>query len=354
MRKALISLVALFASRAHATTRVFDDFSDVSTLTFSGNATQTQTSDGWVLRLTTANPDQAGAAFGTAKISAAAFSTAFAFRMSNPDGIAPDPNGRVGADGITFAVQPVSTTLGYTGGGLGIAGVVPSVAVEFDTYMNSDFFDPSSNHIGIDLNGEVMSIATVDIDPSFNNGNIWHAWIDCDGTTLTVAVSQTDVRPDSPQLVQPVNVQQILGTAFSYLGFTAATGGGFQNQDILNWTYLDHYVAPGTDGGEIGDGGNTPVNDGGAPPMGDGGSSPVGDGAAPDKGGGGAAFDAGDGAALSDAGVADATGGTTGGSAGGCRCDASGERPSGARALGSACLLLLALLARARRARRGR
>ena len=56
-----------------------------------------------------------------------------------------------GADGIAFVLQPISTSLGSSGGGLGYAGINPSFAVEFDTWQNSS--DPSYDHIAIQKNG---------------------------------------------------------------------------------------------------------------------------------------------------------------------------------------------------------
>jgi len=153
-------VLLVWTSTARATTESFPNFDDVSSLTISGNAQQIQTADGWVLRLTPAVYGQTGSAFGTVRVSAAQFYTSFAFRLSDPNGTDPDPNGRLGADGITFAVQGVSASLGTSGGGLGIQYVSPSVAVEFDTYENVEYDDPSSNHIGIDINGVVMSVAT--------------------------------------------------------------------------------------------------------------------------------------------------------------------------------------------------
>lgn len=59
----------------------------------------------------------------------------------------------VGADGIAFVLQPVSTSIGSTGGGLGYQGINPSVAIEIDTYQNG--WDPAYDHIGIQSNGVV-------------------------------------------------------------------------------------------------------------------------------------------------------------------------------------------------------
>lgn len=351
MRGAILSAVVVLAwsSTAQATTEIFTDFKDISPLTLSGNALQAQTADGWVLRLTPAVANQTGSAFGTITALAAQFYTSFAFRLSNADGTAPDSNGRLGADGFTFAIQRVSASLGSHGGGLGIEDVSPSVAIEFDTYKNNDYKDPSSNHIGIDVNGVVQSIATVDVSTPFNDGNIWYAWIDCDASTITVSVSQNGIRPDVPQLSYPVNVEQVIGNKFAYVGFTAATGGGFQNHDILSWVYLDHFVA--ADAGAPPLDGGTPDADMDAapdqPPSNDAADDrPIGsDGpdipadAGEDVGGSSA-----DGS-VADGGPADAGGPTKRPS--GCGCDAGGDATSLA-ALALICVLLLAVAVRRR------
>ncbi len=57
-----------------------------------------------------------------------------------------------GADGIAFVLQPVSTAVGTTGGGLGYLGITPSVAIEVDTYQNG--WDPVNDHIAIQANGD--------------------------------------------------------------------------------------------------------------------------------------------------------------------------------------------------------
>jgi hypothetical protein len=342
MRAAVISAALLLSATANATTETFNDFSNVSSLTLSGDAQPIATSDGRVLRLTGALPNQSGSVFGTATISAAAFSSSFAFRLTDLGGTAPDHNGRVGADGITFAIQPLSASLGVPGGGLGIQSISPSVAVEFDTYENVDFADPSSSHIGIDLNGNVTSVATVDVTPYLNDGNIWYAWIDCDGATLTVSLSQTSVRPDSPQLVYQLNVRDTIGAEFAYVGFTAATGGGFQNQDILSWTYFDHYVPPGSDGGTMTDDGGVADGDPGADV---GANDPDAPGPGTDAGIDATSSSDG-GTALTDA--ADTVDSGKSGSASGCTCSATGGGSLGSRA-SAVGLLLLALIVRQRR-----
>jgi len=59
-----------------------------------------------------------------------------------------------GADGIAFVLQPISTSIGTAGGGLGYDGVSPSLAIEIDTYQNG--WDPPYDHVAIMGNGIVQ------------------------------------------------------------------------------------------------------------------------------------------------------------------------------------------------------
>ena len=66
----------------------------------------------------------------------------------------------LGADGMALVfTRDVTTVLGYGGGGLGYGNLSPSLVVEFDTFQNFDFADPTNDHITITRNG----------DPNHNN-----------------------------------------------------------------------------------------------------------------------------------------------------------------------------------------
>ncbi|MDB4655480.1 PKD domain-containing protein [Flavobacteriales bacterium] len=61
-----------------------------------------------------------------------------------------------GADGIAFVLQPVSTLVGSTGGGLGYEGISPSLAMAIDTYDNGPSqSDPINDHVAIMANGSI-------------------------------------------------------------------------------------------------------------------------------------------------------------------------------------------------------
>jgi len=234
---ASLALLSALAVQAHATTILFPNFTNTAGLVTSGSATATVTGDGTVLRLVPAQVNQSGSAFSQATINASTFSTFFEFRLTNPGGITDGVE--TGADGFVFVVQPVSSSIGGLGGGLGYAGIAPSVGIEFDTFQNG--WDPSTNHAGVDLNGDVVSVATVNVPTKFDDGNLWYAWVDYNGTTLEVRFNQTGVRPTAANLSQNINIASILGTSTAFVGFTAGTGSAFENHDIITWQYNDSF-----------------------------------------------------------------------------------------------------------------
>ena len=77
----------------------------------------------------------------------------------------------------------------------------------------------------------------------FNNGSPWYVWVDYNGTTLEVRISQVNARPASPTLSSNVNLASVLGTTNAFVGFTAGTGAGFETHDILQWQ-LNNTFAP--------------------------------------------------------------------------------------------------------------
>jgi hypothetical protein len=257
-RRTLSSVAAgafAFAVAGHASAleeESFDGFSDASRLTLVGNAAIVETREGALLALTDDVNGQASAAFATAPVGVGSFSTSFAFRLSDPSGLA-DVDGHSGGDGFTFAIQPPGVDLGGEHGhGLGIAGVSPSVAVEFDTWDNDcvtypDVCDPSSNHVGIDLNGDVHSVVTANVTPAMDNGEVWYVWIDYDGASLEVRLSEATARPAAPLISFGIDIPKALGLSSAdqaFVGFTASTGASAQNQDILAW-YYDTPALPG-------------------------------------------------------------------------------------------------------------
>lgn len=221
----------------------YTDFSDTSGLTLNGTTTQA----GNALRLTNATYWNSGSAFtttATALGSLNSFSTYFQFRITNSGGDISDASGP-GADGLVFVVQTVSNNVGGSGGSIGYGGINKSVGIEFDTFDNGlgGFNDPDGNHVGIDINGNIASVATATEPTLFNNGNVWNAWVDYNGTTnlLEVRWSQTTSRPFAAQLSNTIDLVHTLGQDTAYLGFTSGTGLAWGTHEILSWEYRDSF-----------------------------------------------------------------------------------------------------------------
>jgi hypothetical protein len=243
--KSLVLSSFAFVAATQASSINFNDFSSVSGLTMNGNAGQS----GNVLRLTSAGGYQSGSAFSTTTLALNnlnSFSTRFQFQITNSGGIS-DENG-TGADGLVFVVQTVSNNVGGAGGGIGYQGINPSVGIEFDSWNNGGWDDNNGNHVGIDLNGNIDSVVQTGVLPKFNDGNIWTAWVDYNGSTnqLEVRVNQTGLRPGAATLAYNVNLSTVLGTPNAYVGFTSGTGAAWGNHDILNWNFESNYAPIGS------------------------------------------------------------------------------------------------------------
>lgn len=244
----MAATAAGLASTASADTFAYNGFADTTGLTINGYAATTLTSDGTVMRLTQAGGGQAGSIFSSNLIDATDFSTYFQFRITNPGGAVFDLNDESGADGLVFVIQPIASTLGGAGQGIGYGGIASSVAVEFDTWGNTGNNDPSQSHVGIDLNGSVNHGAGAPYTanqsgPEFDDGDLWSVWVDYDGATLEVRWSTSNSRPALSMLSRTLDVPAILGQDAAFIGFTSATGAAWENHDLVRWQYTA-FLAP--------------------------------------------------------------------------------------------------------------
>jgi gliding motility-associated-like protein len=122
---------------------------------FQNNSVQAQAVNGSAqqlscncFRLTEAIGNQSGSVWNSAQIDLSEpFDFTFDVYLGNIPG---------GADGIAFVLQPVSTLVGSTGGGLGYEGITPSLAMAIDTYDNGlTQSDPVNDHVAIMSNGSI-------------------------------------------------------------------------------------------------------------------------------------------------------------------------------------------------------
>jgi gliding motility-associated-like protein len=142
-----------------------------------------------------------------------------------------------GADGIAFILQPVSTSIGSSGGGLGFQGISPSVGILLDTYQNTGENDPAFDHISINRNGDIQHNSGNNLAGPVqiinNNDNAedcqWHVLrIKWNATTFVL-----EAYIDGNLRVQ--TSIDMVGTVFNndpmvFWGFSAATGGAINDQ----------------------------------------------------------------------------------------------------------------------------
>jgi hypothetical protein len=124
----------------------FADFTNTGGLNLIGAATVTNSNR---LRLTPAQGSTGAAWYVADKAFVAGdFETTFQFQLATATG------GADGSDGFAFVIQNSSPTeLRGGGGALGYSGMPNSVAVEFDTFLNTENGDPSQSHISVHTNG---------------------------------------------------------------------------------------------------------------------------------------------------------------------------------------------------------
>jgi hypothetical protein len=200
-------------------------FTSSTGLSLVGGATLT----GTALQLTTAAGGiQAKAVWYATPVNVQSFTTDFNFQLTSAN-----------ADGFTFALQNAAAgvnAVGAHGIGLGYQGIGSSVAVKFDLYNNSG---EGIDSTGVYTNGAVPTLPAVDMTASglnLHSGNILHAHITYDGTTLTLTLTDT-VTNATFTTSTTINIPATVGANTAYVGFTAGTGGSSANQSILNWTY---------------------------------------------------------------------------------------------------------------------
>jgi hypothetical protein len=205
----------------------FPDFSSTDKLDLNGQAEAT---DEDLIRLTDSGSGQEGTVFTENRVlkPAKSFKTDFRFELHSGSA---DP-----ADGIAFLIhREPSGSVGGGGGGMGYANIDPSVAIEFDIYLNP-LADPDGNHVGVTLNGE-HDVQEASAVPGFDlYGDTRRAWVNYSARTkrTKVYVSATDTKPDAPIINFRKNLNSVLEGS-SRVGFTAATGGDYVTADLLGW-----------------------------------------------------------------------------------------------------------------------
>jgi hypothetical protein len=198
------------------------------------------------LRLTPSDSSQRGSAWLPTKERVAwGFRSTFQLRVTEPRGFA-DTDGS-GADGFAFVIQNDGlSALGGAGRELGYAGIPNSLAIEFDTWQNSELGDPNSNHISVHTRGtmpnsadETGHLGLTSAIPYLSDGGRHRAsirYLPPDRSAPGFLAVYVDDAP-IPDLSLELDLSQVLrldnGRAF--IGFTASTGGASDRHEILRW-----------------------------------------------------------------------------------------------------------------------
>jgi hypothetical protein len=223
----------------------YRDFSSPHDLNIVGSARYTNK----VVRLTDARLQQAGGVWYTAKQPVSSgFDTTFTFRLTNQGGLAH------GADGIAFVLQndgPSALAGRGSSGGWGVGdgqrdydspGIPRAIAVFFDTHKNEEDHDPSDNYIGIFTNGGPREMRwppprlsyTKHLKIKLKDGKEHTARVLYRPPVLSIYLDD----PNKPVLVTPADISLVADSSGrTWIGFTASTGSGYENHDLLNWTF---------------------------------------------------------------------------------------------------------------------
>lgn len=144
-----------------------------------------------------------------------------------------------GADGIAFVLQPISTSIGSQGGGIGYDGVSPSIGVLVDTWQNIEDNDPFDDHIAIHKNGLIDHSPLTDVARPVTalatGGNIedclWHT-LRITWNPVTKFLSTQIDGVDRVSATIDMVAEVFNGDPQVFWGFTAATGGSKNVQKI--------------------------------------------------------------------------------------------------------------------------
>ncbi|KAK6282386.1 hypothetical protein POUND7_016211 [Theobroma cacao] len=187
------------------------------------------------------------------------FTTSFDFAISLPK---QQYNSSIGSGGLAFFItseKSLVAPINSSGGWLGLFNETINgsssnqmVAVEFDTFKNE--WDPSSIHIGLDVNSIVSVNSTIWNEGIFSNSTYHHrATLSYNGTSkaFRVAVKLADIVGESETLSLTYNVDlsKVLPPKV-YVGFSASSGQAAPTQLIISWNFTSP-VIPNDEGLEM-------------------------------------------------------------------------------------------------------
>jgi hypothetical protein len=242
---------------------------------------------GGILQLNTANLNQHAAAwYYLPQPLSTGFTTAFQFQITKTNACF---SCSFPADGMALVIQndPAGTgALGYTGDGQNMSygnndvstasgpgnAITNSLAIELDTYLNTNYSDPNGNHIAVQScgpnNPSTLTPNSADHDYMCPNGSLAAIALQelpvglllSDGNSHTITVNylppgnctsncnNLSVYMDSTLILQAtLNLAtqlNLTANGSAYIGLTSATGGSVENNNILSWSFSSLPLAP--------------------------------------------------------------------------------------------------------------
>ncbi|CAI5458518.1 unnamed protein product [Closterium sp. Yama58-4] len=177
-----------------------------------------------------------------------AFSVSFAFQMTpaapTSGGAATGAGSTTTGEGLAFVITAAAPQGAAVGVGLGGVGK-RSVAVEFDSVLSVKHSDPNDNHVGVNVGGSPVSLASATAPLILNDAHTKHAWIHYDptsGGTLRVFLSASRQQPSKAVLTARVSLcsalKPTMGNSSFLFGFVAASTNYTQRHDILSWKII--------------------------------------------------------------------------------------------------------------------
>ena len=195
-----------------------------------------------VLSEPTSNSQVSGLALMPSRITLFDNSTCQTATLKTSFSLSMDPS-VASTGGVTFAIlQASSGPTSYTTGGLGYSNSGVGLSVEFDVWK--DDWDPDGNHIGLNIGGSVVSVATANLNFSLLGPAPTYVWITYEPGEKVLRVyasKQSSPRPATPVLQYFLSLCVVLRdqplTSDSTAYFVGFTGEGSMQPAVTNWCF---------------------------------------------------------------------------------------------------------------------